>query len=100
MICYVGNSYGYSKEAVTGIKKIFKKLSLEIWTTFFSRENFLEEKVVESLSNAESWQRWDAFKLDLEKAHPELKKLVELQQINEKDIYYMNKAFRLLKDEE
>lgn len=100
MICYVGNTYGYSKEAVAGIKKIFKKLSLEVWTTFFTRENFLEEKVVESLSNAESWQRWDAFKQDLEKAHPELKKLDALQNVNAKDFYYMNKAFRLLKDEE
>lgn len=99
MICYVGNTYGYSKEAVAGIKKIFKKLSLEIWTTFFTRENFLEEKVVESLSNAESWQRWDSFKQDLERAHPELKKLDALQQINAKDFYYMNKAFRQLKDE-
>lgn len=99
MICYVGNTYGYSKDAVTGIKKILKKLSLEIWTTFFAKENHLEEKVVESLSNAESWQRWDAFKQDLEKAHPELKKLEILQSINAKDFYYMNKAFHLLKDE-
>lgn len=99
LICFVGNTYGYSKEAETGIKKIFKKIDVEVWAKYFDKENHLEDKVMESLSNADSWKRWDMFKMELEKSHPELKKLESLQQIEAKDFYYMNKAFHLLKDE-
>lgn len=99
LICFVGNTYGYSMDAETGIKKIFKKIDSEVWIKFFDRENYLEDKVMEALSNADSWKRWDMFKMELEKSHPELKKLESLQQIEAKDFYYMNKAFHLLKDE-
>ncbi len=99
IICFVGNTYGYSVEAESGIKKILKKISLATWTTFFNKENHLEEKVMEALADAATLKRWESFKDYLEKAHPELKKLESLQNIRAKDFYYMNKAFHLLKDE-
>jgi len=100
LICFVGNTYGYSVEAAAGIKEIFKKIDLEVWTLFFNNENYLEEKAMEALAEEEARKRWDVFKKEVEKAHPELKKLSSLQKIKSKDFAYMNKAFRLLKDEE
>lgn len=100
LICFVGNTYGYSTEAENVIKKIFKKISLDVWTEFFKKENYLEEKAMEALSDGEARKRWDVFKKEIEKAHPELKQLDSLQKIDAKDFVYMNKAFRLLKDEE
>jgi len=99
LICFVGNTYGYSVEAEAGIKQIFKKISVDVWTDFFNRENYLEEKVMETLADGEAIKRWDAFKSEIEKTHPELKNLASLQRIDSKDFVYMNKAFRLLKDE-
>lgn len=99
LVCFVGNTYGYSIEAENGIKEIFKKIGTDVWTAFFDKENYLEDKVMEALSDGESLKRWETFKLVLENAHPELSQLKSLQRINPKDFVYMSKAFRHLKEE-
>lgn len=99
LICFVGNTYGYSQEAEIVIRDAFKKISLPVWKTFFENENFIEDKVVEALAETTAQKRWDAFKAELESVYPELKLLGALQNINVKDFYYINKAYHQLKIE-
>ncbi|MCF0220747.1 MAG: hypothetical protein HUK19_00485 [Fibrobacter sp.] len=99
LVCFVGNTYGYSTDSEVGIKEIFKKIDVDVWTTYFDRENHIEEKVMEALSDGEARKRWDVFKSEIEKIHPELKQLQSLQNVNARDFVYMYKAFLHLKDE-